>query len=364
MRSLQLPLKDNPYTINIGSALISDGALFRSYCSGSKRLIVSNNIVAPLYLEKLKAALGHKEIHQIIIEDGEINKSKTSFFKILDYLVENQFRRNDTLIALGGGVIGDLAGFAAASYQRGMNLIQVPTSLLSQVDSSVGGKTAINHPAGKNLIGAFYQPSVVIIDTDSLDTLPEREYLSGLGEIVKYALLGESRIAELLQTELKKIFARDKQVLQEIIYLSCQMKADIVAKDEKEEAQRALLNLGHTFAHALETMTGYTYYLHGEAVAIGILMALNLSRRKGLISVDMESQYQQLIEALNLPTCVKPELDANEFLSVMKKDKKNQSSAYRLVLVKADDVSCNCILQEESDQRLIRSVLQDFGIAV
>jgi 3-dehydroquinate synthase len=245
-----------------------------------------------------------------------------------------------------------------------MNLIQVPTSLLSQVDSSVGGKTAINHPAGKNLIGAFYQPSVVIIDTDSLDTLPEREYLSGLGEIVKYALLGESRIAELLQTELKKIFARDKQVLQEIIYLSCQMKADIVAKDEKEEDQRALLNLGHTFAHALETMTGYTYYLHGEAVAIGILMALNLSRRKGLISVDIESQYQQLIEALNLPTCIKSKLDANEFLSVMKKDKKNQSSAYRLVLVKADDVSCHCILQEESDQRLIRSVLQDFGITV
>ncbi|MCF6193913.1 MAG: 3-dehydroquinate synthase [Kangiellaceae bacterium] len=364
MRSLQLPLKDNPYTIYIGSALISDGALISSHCSGNKQLIVSNNIVAPLYLEKLKTALGDRIVHQIIIEDGEINKNKTSYFKILDYLVEHEFRRNDTLIALGGGVIGDLAGFAAASYQRGMNLIQVPTSLLSQVDSSVGGKTAINHSAGKNLIGAFYQPSVVIIDTDSLDTLPQREYFSGLGEIVKYALLGESRIAELLQTEQKKIFVRDKEVLQEIIYLSCQMKANIVVKDEKEQGQRALLNLGHTFAHALETMTGYSYYLHGEAVAIGILMALNLSQRKGLIKADIEMRYRQLLEILNLPTSIKPDLDANEFLSVMKKDKKNQTSAYRLVLVEGDDASCHCILQEENDQRLIRSVLQHFGVAV
>jgi len=362
MRSLQLPLKDKPYTINIGSALISDAALFRPHCSGNKQLIVSNNIVAPLYLEKLKTALGKKEVHQIIIEDGEINKSKTSFFKILDYLVENQFRRNDTLIALGGGVIGDLAGFAAASYQRGMNLIQVPTSLLSQVDSSVGGKTAINHPAGKNLIGAFYQPSVVIIDTDSLDTLPQREYFSGLGEIVKYALLGESRIAELLQLEQKKIFNRDKVILQEIIYLSCQMKADIVASDEKEEGQRALLNLGHTFAHALETMTGYKYYLHGEAVAIGLLMALNLSQRKGLIAPTLETEYKHLLESLNLPTRVEPKLDINEFLSVMKKDKKNQTSAYRLVLVKGDKKNCHCVIQEENDLSAIRAVLQQFGI--
>ena len=363
MRSLQLPLKDNPYTINIGSALISDEALFRPHCSGDKLLIVSNNVVAPLYLDKLKRSLGEKEIHQIIIEDGEINKSKTSYFKILDYLVENQFRRNDTLIALGGGVIGDLAGFAAASYQRGMNLIQVPTSLLSQVDSSVGGKTAINHAAGKNLIGAFYQPSVVIIDIDSLDTLPQREYFSGLGEIVKYALLGESRIAELLQSEQQKILARDKDVLQEIIYLSCQMKANIVAQDEKEEGKRALLNLGHTFAHALETMTGYTYYLHGEAVAIGILMALDLSQRKGLIKSDLVTRYQKMLVALNLPISIEPELNVNQFLSVMKKDKKNQSSAYRLVLVKGSEQDCSCILQEEDDQQLICSVLHHFGMA-
>jgi len=362
MRTLQLPLKDNPYTINIGSGLITDDALYRPHCRGDKLLIVSNDVVAPLYLEKLKTTLVEKEIHQIIIEDGEINKSKTSFFKILDYLVENQFRRNDTLIALGGGVIGDLAGFAAASYQRGMKLIQVPTSLLSQVDSSVGGKTAINHPAGKNLIGAFYQPAVVIIDTDSLDTLPQREFFSGLGEIVKYALLGESRIAQLLQSEQQKIFARDKEVLQEIIYLSCQMKADFVAQDEKEEGQRALLNLGHTFAHALETMTGYSYYLHGEAVAIGILMALDLSQKKGLINSDLVTQYQNLLTALNLPTSVVPELSADQFLSVMKKDKKNQTSAYRLVLVKGSNTDCYCILHEEDDQSLIRSVLQHFGI--
>lgn len=376
MRSLRLPLKDNPYTISIGSGLLADAELLADHLKGAKILIVSNDVVAPLYLEKLKATiisiasgktLGktdlNKDVHQIIIDDGEINKSKLSYFKILDYLVENNFRRNDTLIALGGGVIGDLAGFAAASYQRGMNLIQLPTSLLSQVDSSVGGKTAINHPSGKNLIGAFYQPVAVIIDIDSLISLPCREFNSGLGEIVKYALLGESRIAELLMSEQGKLLNRDKKTLQEIIFLSCQMKANIVARDEKEAGERALLNLGHTFAHALETLTHYKYYLHGEAVAIGILMALSLSLKKGLVTNNIVNQYKQLINALNLPVVVKPSLNIDDFLKVMQKDKKNQSSSYRLVLVVEKKATCSCILQEEKDNSLISSVLDEFGIS-
>lgn len=362
MRSLRLPLKDNPYTIYIGSMLLSDAELLATHVNGASVLIVSNDVVAPLYLEKLKENISDKNVHQIIIKDGEIHKSKSSYFKILDYLVENNFRRNDTLIALGGGVIGDLAGFAAASYQRGMNLIQIPTSLLSQVDSSVGGKTAINHTSGKNLIGAFYQPAAVIIDIDSLTSLPDREFYSGLGEIVKYALLGEPRIAELLTLEKAKLLNRDKKTLQEIIFLSCQMKASIVARDEKETGERALLNLGHTFAHALETLTHYKYYLHGEAVAIGILMALSLSFKKGLVTNETFTKYKALIRALNLPVEVKPSLNTEAFLAVMRKDKKNKSSSFRLVLIREDKTICCCILQEEKEISLICSVLHEFGI--
>ena len=356
MRELSLPLKDSPYTIHIGSSLLSQSALLSSYCHGEKVLIVSNDIVAPLYLKKLTDSLENKIVHSVIIPDGEINKSRESFFTIIDYLVENSFRRNDTLIALGGGVIGDLSGFAAASYQRGMDLIQIPTSLLSQVDSSVGGKTAINHLQGKNLIGAFYQPSGVIIDIDSLKTLPDREYFSGLGEIVKYALLGEDKIKFLLSHNVQEILDRDQGVLTEIIYLSCQKKASIVAKDEKEKGERALLNLGHTFAHALETLTGYQYYLHGEAVAIGILMALTLSYKKGLIDQNIINDYTKLIQQLHLPTNIDVEINIDEFFQAMSKDKKNQSNSFRVILVSHQ----GCIIKEESDKELLASVIKEY----
>jgi len=356
MRELSLPLNDSPYTIHIGSLLFSQQTLLTSYCQGDKVLIVSNSIVAPLYLEKLASSLNNKKIHSVIIKDGEINKSRESFFKIIDYLVENNFRRNDTLIALGGGVIGDLSGFAAASYQRGMNLMQVPTSLLSQVDSSVGGKTAINHTQGKNLIGAFYQPMSVIIDIDSLKTLPDREYFSGFGEIIKYALLGEDQIGKLLSTNLQKILIRDEQCLEELIYLSCQKKASIVAKDEKEKGERALLNLGHTFAHALETLTNYCYYLHGEAVSIGILMALSLSFKKGLIKESMVKKYTQLIQQLNLPIKINVNIEIEKFFQAMKKDKKNQSDSFRVILVTQQ----GCVIKEESDKDLLESVIKEY----
>jgi len=321
-------------------------------------LIVSNNIVAPLYFDTLASSLTGKKIHSVIIKDGEVNKSRVSFFQIIDYLVENNFRRNDTLIALGGGVIGDLSGFAAASFQRGMNFLQVPTSLLAQVDSSVGGKTAINHTAGKNLIGAFYQPIAVIIDINTLKTLPDREYFSGLGEVVKYALLGENDIQKLLVSSHQKILQRDEDVLQQLIYLSCQKKANIVARDEKEKGERALLNLGHTFAHALETLTKYQHYLHGEAVSIGILMALTLSYRKRLIDKQLVDDYTALFAQLNLPTSIEVEIDIEEFLFAMAKDKKNQSESYRVILVSQQ----GCIIQEESDEDLLASVIKEYTL--
>ncbi|MBV1908019.1 MAG: 3-dehydroquinate synthase [Kangiellaceae bacterium] len=356
MRLLQLPLKDNPYSIHIGSGLLNDSSLLKSYCDGDNVLFVTNETIAPIYLDRVKNSVAGKNIHQVIIADGEVYKSRESFFKIIDYLVEHGFRRNDTLIALGGGVIGDLSGFAAASYQRGMNLVQIPTSLLSQVDSSVGGKTAINHQQGKNLVGAFYQPSAVIIDVDTLDTLPDREYFSGFGEIIKYALLGEASIKRLLSSQIDKLFERDRKTLIELIYLSCQMKSEIVAKDEKEKGERALLNLGHTFAHALETLTEYKHYLHGEAVAIGIMMALSLSKIKNLIDSQKVEEYQQLLEKLKLPVNIQRKLSVDAFLAVMTKDKKNQSKALRLVLVKQD----RCILKEEPNTQLVADVIQEF----
>ena len=357
MRQLSLPLKDSPYSIYIGSTLLKKRALITGYCQGDKVLIVSNDVVAPLYFDRLSRTLEGKNIHSVIIKDGEVNKSRTSFFQIIDYLVENNFRRNDTLIALGGGVIGDLSGFAAASFQRGMNFLQIPTSLLAQVDSSVGGKTAINHAAGKNLIGAFYQPVAVIIDIDSLKTLPDREYFSGLGEIVKYALLGENEIQELLSRDYQKIIERDEDVLQQLIYLSCQKKAIIVAKDEKEKGERALLNLGHTFAHALETLTRYRHYLHGEAVSIGILMALSLSHKKNLIGKELIDDYRCLFERLDLPTKINVEINVEEFLAAMTKDKKNQSDSYRLILVTKQ----GCVIQEETNKELLVSVIKEYA---
>jgi len=355
-KELRLALKDNAYSIYIGKNLIHDKQRLLSYCAGEHILIVTNDLVGPLYLQQLESSLVGKKVHHFIIPDGEIHKSQQSYFLLLDYLIKNNFRRNDTLIALGGGVIGDLSGFVAASFQRGMNYLQMPTSLLAQVDSSVGGKTAINHPLGKNLIGAFYQPLAVVIDILTLRTLPDREYFSGLGEIIKYALLGEQEIEQILTENLSAILNRDEKCLERIIYLSCQKKATIVAKDEKEKGERALLNLGHTFAHALETLTDYKCYLHGEAVAIGILMALHLSAKKQLVKVELLQHYQKLIESLHLPSKIDHSLDPEDFLEAMKKDKKNQSDSYRLVLVNKE----GCQLVEESDNQLITSTISHF----
>ena len=345
MRQLVLDLADRSYSIEIQQGLITDANHIESYCDGNKVLILSNQTIAPIYLAQLQDGFSAaKTLYSLCLPDGEEFKNLEHFSQVIDFLIKHQFKRNDTLIALGGGVIGDLGGFAAACYQRGMGFIQLPTSLLAQVDSSVGGKTAVNHPSGKNMIGAFYQPKVVIIDPNTLDTLPCREYHSAFAEIIKYALLGDSEIENLLLKESQRLLKRDKKLLSELVYLCCQAKALVVSKDEIEQQGRALLNLGHTFGHALEKLTEYKQYLHGEAVAIGMSMAINLSLTQGRISRERADRYISLLKLFQLPSKADIAITAEDILMAMKHDKKNMSDRYRLVLPEGSA----CVIVEES----------------
>ncbi len=353
MRQLALNLIDRSYNIYINNNLFDNNTNFFDACTGDSVLILSNKVVGKLYIEKIKSVIKLKNIHVFLLPDGEVEKNLVNYSNILDYLVVNKFRRNDTLISLGGGVIGDLGGFVAASYQRGMNFIQVPTSLLAQVDSSVGGKTAINHKEGKNLIGAFYQPNGVFINLDFLESLPEREYISGFAEIVKYAILGEFNVEKILQTQTQKVLTRDKDTLKELIYYSCAKKAEIVAKDEKEKGNRALLNLGHTFAHAIEKATEYKKYLHGEAVSIGIHIAIDFSTAKKLISKEKAEKYHSLLSLIGLPKKTRTNLSLDDVFEAMALDKKNINKDIRLIL----PTDNNCIVVEESDVKLIKQVI-------
>ncbi|TQV88950.1 3-dehydroquinate synthase [Aliikangiella coralliicola] len=360
MRQLALDLGERSYGIYIKEGLLTDSQLFSQFCRGENILILSNDMVAPLYFEQLKTSLPDKTIHQFILPDGEIYKNLSHYSEVLDYLVTQGFRRNDTLIALGGGVVGDLGGFVAASYQRGMGFIQVPTSLLAQVDSSVGGKTAVNHPLGKNMIGAFYQPLAVIIDTNTLDSLPEKEFVSGLAEVAKYAMLGANEVNKLLTEDTAAVLARDKTKLADLIYYSCAKKAQVVAEDEEEKGNRALLNLGHTFGHALERLTDYKRYLHGEAVAIGIHIAINLSLEKTLIAPKTAELYRNLLNKLGLPDKAEIVANTGDFLEAMKLDKKNVSDKYRLVL----PTDSACVIVEEDDIEMMgRAITQQLVAA-
>jgi len=353
MRQLVLELADRSYNIHIDKDIISQSQFFQPYCEGENVLILSNEVVAPLYLKKLSSALNTKRVHHFILPDGEKFKSLENYSAVLDFLIEHEFRRNDTLIALGGGVIGDLGGFVAASYQRGMGFIQVPTTLLAQVDSSVGGKTAVNHTLGKNMIGAFYQPKVVVIDTATLQSLPEREYVSGFAEVVKYAMLGEENILALLSQQMSLILKRDPAVLAEIIFYSCQKKASVVSADEIEQGNRALLNLGHTFGHAIERITQYNHYLHGEAIAIGTAMALNLAISKRVISEKSANFYRLLFSQLGLPLKLNYQTSVSAILDAMKLDKKNMNEKIRLILPNES----GCIIVEEHDMELLSQAI-------
>jgi 3-dehydroquinate synthase len=297
-------------------------------------MVVTNETVAPLYLERTEAALAGFHTRSVILPDGEVYKTLEVWNRIFDALLAHRFDRRCTLVALGGGVVGDMVGFAAACYQRGVAFIQVPTTLLAQVDSSVGGKTGVNHPLGKNMIGAFYQPRCVIADTDALNTLEDRQLSAGLAEVIKYGLIDDPELFGWLETHIDRLVAREPEALAHAVERSCRDKARIVAADEREAGQRALLNLGHTFGHAIETGVGYGEWLHGEAVGAGMCMAARLSARLGWLSADDERRVITLVGRAGLPIAPPAALSAERFLELMAVDKKVQDGKLRLVLMR------------------------------
>lgn len=304
------------------------------YVSSKQILIVTNKTIAPLYLDYLHSAFASVQCDVVVLEDGEEYKNQHSLFSIYDALIKNRHHRDTTIIALGGGVIGDLAGFAASTYQRGVSFIQVPTTLLAQIDSSVGGKTAINHPLGKNMIGSFYQPKAVLIDLNTLATLPEREFQSGLAEMIKYGLLAGGDFLQQLTDALKHGLTAKSEQLPQLIAQCCQIKAEFVRADERETGARALLNLGHTFAHALEAYTHYKQWLHGEAVAIGLYCASILSYKMGLLDSSSVQQVKQMLTDAGLPYKIPASIDLKKLRDLMNLDKKIKNNCLRFVLIK------------------------------
>ena len=332
MQTIQVDLGATRYPIAIGPGLLSDNRWLAGNVPGEALLVVTNTTIAPLYLQRLCTGLGDREVHSCILPDGEQFKTLQTAGIVLDALVAHRLHRDATVVALGGGVVGDIAGFAAACYQRGIALVQVPTTLLAQVDSSVGGKTGVNHPGGKNLIGAFHQPAAVVADVETLATLPDRELRAGLAEVIKYGLIWDPQLFDWLETHVTAILARDPESLQLAIARSCEIKAMVVAADEREQNLRAILNFGHTFGHAIEAATGYAQYLHGEAVALGMLMACDLSVRLGMIDAEVTSRLQALLRAAGLPTEA-PRIGAATALDLMQMDKKVLAGSIRLVLL-------------------------------
>ena len=332
---LNVELADKSYPIYIGSDLLSSKSLLSDHIQRKQVMVVTNTTIAPLYLEKLKDALSDFNVESVVLPDGEEFKTLETLNKVFDALLKAKFDRSSTLVALGGGVVGDITGYAAASYQRGVNFIQVPTSLLSQVDSSVGGKTGVNHELGKNMIGAFYQPKAVIIDVDTLDTLSDQEYSAGMAEVIKYGLLGNADFFSMLETNIESIMARNKDLIIEIIFNSCKDKASIVALDEFERGKRALLNLGHTFGHGIENAFGYGNYLHGEAVSIGMVMATKLSMDEGYLSNEDAIRVESILSKADLPISIKKSIGSETLIEAMSLDKKSIDGKIRLVLLKA-----------------------------
>jgi 3-dehydroquinate synthase len=335
MKTLTVDLGPRSYPIHIGQGLLRRPDLVSKRIRGKQVMVVSNETVAPLYLDNVKQMLNGFELASVILPDGEQYKNLETLDSVFTSLLEHRFNRSCTLIALGGGVVGDITGFAAASYQRGIAFVQIPTTLLAQVDSSVGGKTGVNHPLGKNMIGAFHQPGCVLIDTDTLDTLDQRQFAAGLAEVIKYGLIRDAGFFTWLEQNIERLAARDKEALAFAIERSCTIKASIVAADERESGQRALLNLGHTFGHAIETGTGYGNWLHGEAVAVGIRMAADLSARHQWLTNSDALRIEKLLQSAGLPTSPPDGMDEEQFMKHMAVDKKVLDDGLRLVLLKA-----------------------------
>jgi 3-dehydroquinate synthase len=355
MKTLQVELGERSYPIYIGRGLLARPELLTGHIAGSRVAIVTNETIAPLYLEPVRSAVGDYDPVTVVLPDGEQYKNLEYLGRIFDHLLESRCDRKTTLIALGGGVIGDMTGFAAACYQRGVPFIQIPTTLLAQVDSSVGGKTGVNHPLGKNMIGAFYQPRCVIIDTDTLSTLPDRELSAGLAEVIKYGVLGDIEFLAWLEQNLAALRARDPEALAYAIERSCQIKADVVAADERESGQRALLNLGHTFGHAIETGLGYGQWLHGEAIAAGMVMAADLSRRMGWLTQADVERVEGLLRAAHLPVRAPDSLSVEDFLEHMAVDKKVLDGRWRLVLLSSLG---SAFVTDEFDHEVLRQTIE------
>ena len=334
MIELNVDLGERSYPILIGAGLLGRQALLAPFLRGNQAMVVTNHRVAPLYLDALRAALGDVRMDVFELQDGERFKTLDSYSRIIDALIKQRHNRSTTLVALGGGVVGDIAGFAAATYQRGVACIQVPTTLLAQVDSSVGGKTAVNHPLGKNMIGAFHQPGCVLADTDTLATLPEREYRAGLAEVLKYGIIRDEAFFRWLEAHAGALLNRDAQALAHAVRTSCATKAMVVARDERESGVRAILNFGHTFGHAIETLTGYEQLLHGEAVAIGMVLAADCSVRHGLLDAADAARIRCALRALGLPDEVPPGVGVAAMLEAMAIDKKAVDGRMRLVLAR------------------------------
>ncbi|OGA55261.1 MAG: 3-dehydroquinate synthase [Betaproteobacteria bacterium RIFCSPLOWO2_12_FULL_62_58] len=335
MQTLTVALADRSYPIHIGAGLLSRAELIAARLPQNKVAIITNTTLAPLYLEPLSRALEARGVGvmTVLLPDGEAHKNWETLNKIFDALIENRCERRTTLLALGGGVIGDLAGFAAAVYQRGVPFVQIPTTLLAQVDSAVGGKTAINHPLGKNMIGAFYQPLAVISDTDTLATLPDRELAAGLAEVIKYGLIRDAKFFDWLEKNMNRLVAREPEALAYAIERSCSNKADIVAADERETGIRALLNYGHTFGHAIEAGLGFGNWLHGEAVSAGMVLAAKLSQRMGLLARHDVTRVIDTLSRAGLPVAA-PEFGIERYRALMGHDKKVEGGRIRFVLLK------------------------------
>lgn len=356
MQTLTVGLAERSYPIHIGSDLLGHAELLLPHLPHKRTAIVTNTTVAPLYLEQLSGLLQAQGVNvlPIILPDGEEYKNTETLGMIYDALLTDRCERNTPLIALGGGVIGDMTGYAAATYLRGVPFIQIPTTLLAQVDSSVGGKTGINHPLGKNMIGAFYQPQLVLVDIATLHTLPDEELRAGLAEVIKYGVLRDLPFIEWLEQNMEKLLALDEAALQYAIARSCQNKAEVVAADERESGERALLNLGHTFGHAIETGMGYGSWLHGAAVATGTIMAADLSRRLGWLSTQDEARIRRLIERAGLPVTA-PDLGVERYLQLMGMDKKVLGGKMRFVLLKGIG---HALMSADVPQELLKETLQ------
>ena len=354
MQTLNVNLGERSYPIFIGADILGRPELVAPYVVGRQVMLVSNETIAPLYLDKARQAFAGYECEQVILPDGEEYKTLDIVNRIFDKLLEQRFERKCTLVALGGGVIGDMTGFAAACYQRGVPFIQIPTTLLAQVDSSVGGKTGVNHPMGKNMIGAFHQPRCVIADTATLNTLDDRQLSAGLAEIIKYGLIRDLPFFEWLESNMQKMLERDPQSLAYAIDRSCQNKAEVVAADEKEGGVRATLNLGHTFGHAIEAASGYGKWLHGEAVGTGMLLAADLSARMKLLRDADVHRIENILDKALLPTRAPANMDFETFMKYMAVDKKVEAGNIRLILLKGIG---EAVMTADYDPHLLKATI-------